>query len=73
MPELTIRQAVDSVLAQAHADTPMGQAIASSQVRVTDDIDGHTEILRHLLSMGEATEALLRILALELDDLKAAR
>lgn len=70
MPEPTLREVVDNILNQAHADTPMGQAIASSSVRVTDDVDAHTELLRHLLSMGEAMEAIVRLLAMELDELR---
>ena len=72
MPEPTLREVVDNVLSQAHAETPMGQAIASSSVRVADDVEAHSELLRHLLAMGEAMEAIVRILTMELDELKGA-
>jgi hypothetical protein len=73
MAEQTIREIVANVLSQSHNETPMGQAIASSTVRMTDDLSAHTEVLRHLLAMGEAMEAIVQILAMEIDDLKAER
>jgi hypothetical protein len=70
--EPSIREVVDHVLSQYKNSTPMGQAVASSTIRVSDDPEAHTELLRHLLAMSEATEAVLQMLAMEIDDLKSS-